>query len=289
MTSLVAFIASDGEPTNPSPASLYFASDSRRSWGSNEALKYVDDCQKIYASEITPELFAFTGDISFAQPILAAHLADVHSQASWTDSYTAFERLRQRVVSTLVMRDDAPVEGFTILYGARDYRGKEKTEFRLCLLSCNEDKQVNVIFTLVPKNASTSMLILDGSGARSISEAASDWKMNKAIWEDVSRVQPSRDIFRQFAETIASPADRRSGGAPQLGVIYRNGNAELIGVHTDVPNFLGRRHFQGEPQPKSWRNLNFEVCEIDGSLVNGAKPQPRPLHAPPLIGRDGHL
>jgi hypothetical protein len=273
MTSLVAFIASDSEPENPSPASLYFISDSRRSWGSGKTLVTIDDCQKLYASSVSPELFGFTGNISFAQAIVELHVKNVETKKNWTNSYTGFAQLCERANSVLTSRADYSTGGFTIMYGARDFRGKQKAEFRVCLLRCDEYKNISTRHITIPRNSQTARVIIGGTGIYSVEKAAASWTSSTVI-------MPSRDIFCQFCDSITTDVDPFSGGAPQLAVLYRNGNAEHVGVFTDAAYVYGKPLQNGQSIPKQWRNRNFEVSCPTGQRKSQSQPQPRPSYAP---------
>jgi hypothetical protein len=273
MTSLLAFVASDGNPDSPCPASLYFVSDSRRSWGPPSNLQFVDDCKKIYVSNNSPELFGFTGDISFTQEIIESHMVDIQSDTTWIDSYSSFEKLRLRIDMVLKFRQDFPKDGFTILYAARDFKGKEKAEFLIFKVHCTEEKLMTVIYSSIPKNTPSSMIHIDGSGVYSVEKS-------KAAWSEVSRALPSRDIFRSFHDSVESAVDLCSGGPLQLAVLHRTGNAEYVGIVTDAPYVEGKLFNNGDVAPRQWRNADFEVSNSNGSRKGGAQPQPRPSGAP---------
>lgn len=62
MTLLVAWAGADCKKRGSRTSSLYFATDSRISWNKNNG---YDGQQKVFGSSISPDIFAFCGDVTF--------------------------------------------------------------------------------------------------------------------------------------------------------------------------------------------------------------------------------
>ena len=91
-----------------------------------------------------------------------------------------------------------------------------------------------------------------------------------------------RSVFSSFCDAIESPADKLSGGPPQLVGLYRKGLARPFGII-----HKGKRYFNGLPVPDSanlgaveWRNCSFEICGNTMQRRAGAQRQPRPSGLP---------
>lgn len=98
-------------------------------------------------------------------------------------------------------------------------------------------------------------------------------------WEETEIKGTSRAIFSALVDSIASGEDPKSGGAPQLGCLYRIGGGKILGVVNDCKRYYAGSALVGKEDVDriEWRNSTFE--RVSGStkkLVVGAQRQPRP-------------
>ena len=99
-------------------------------------------------------------------------------------------------------------------------------------------------------------LVIDGSGASGIRRAL-------ALWQESAANGTSRAVFSALVESVVGGDDPLSGGAPQLGSLYRIGNGRLLGIiHKNQRYFAGARLLGDEAKlPLEWRNALFEVTD----------------------------
>ena len=116
--------------------------------------------------------------------------------------------------------------------------------------------------------ARSEVIIVDGSGKSSIKHSLSLWQLSSAAGT-------SRAVFSALVESIVQGQDPNSGGAPQLGSLYRIGNGRLIGIiHNNQRYFAGAKLLGPERNlPLEWRNDLFEIA--DGQRkIRKSKAQP---------------
>ena len=88
----------------------------------------------------------------------------------------------------------------------------------------------------------------------------------------------NRKVFSGFVDAVTARVDPNSGGAPQLGCIYRTGPGRLLGIIHDSQRYFAGAHLIGDEalDGVEWRNALFE--RADGHTkrrLPGAQPQPR--------------
>jgi hypothetical protein len=268
MTSLVAWVGADSR----GPASLNIAADSRITWRpENSAAYHWDQGKKVFASSSAPVVIGFVGDVLFPALVLPG----------------VFDRIDRGV-----FRPDGSVVGGVIAAlrrGWRDYPASERRNvnvyvahragegmscgFRLTSLSHRTGSATDWVASDIQVPASSAFLKIDGSGKAAVEESI-------AAWQATNAADTSRAVFSGFVDAVTARVDPNSGGAPQLGCIYRTGPGRLLGIIHD-----SQRYFAGAPligdealSGVEWRNALFE--RADGRTkqrLPRAQPQPRPV------------
>ena len=268
MTSLIAWVATD----NRGQTSFYLASDSRISWS---VVNRRDAGRKTYACSAWPHIFAYCGDVLFPTTTITQVMEFV--DAGLLEGVSDIANAHIRVLSliqAIQQLSHLPVDhDFSILHASRESRSLT-TKFHLWEMSYLAKSGVWLdVYHAVP-NDHSSLIVARGTGSSVI-------KQHVARWQNTSLDGTSRAIFSAFCDAILSETDRRSGGAPQVVALYRDGNGRKIGTVID-----GERFFFGSPVPPDiqldieWRDRLFQ--RIDGTslnLVPGATRQPRPRGA----------
>ncbi len=266
MTSLVAWVAADTH----GPSSLNIATDSRISWSTAASSYTWDQSKKVFASATVPLVIAFTGDVLFPALVIPGILDRVDRHVWRTDeaSLTGVIHSIRRGWNDYPASEKRAVS----LYIAERIGSGMVSKFRLTLMSFAVGDTAEWMIRDIAVPRQSECLAVDGSGARGVGDAL-------LKWEATAVGGTSRAIYSGFVDGIVSGVDQGSGGAPQLGSIYRIGAGRLLGiVHNDQRYFAGS-HLIGDESVHGveWRNSLFE--RTDGrtkTRMAGAQPQPRP-------------
>jgi hypothetical protein len=265
MTSLAAWIAVDGR----GPTALYFVSDSRITWapaGSEWSLG-----RKLFASKTTSDIFGYCGDVLFPSLVLGQLESLLNSSVLFAGGESPSER--HGLIVRMIQRsfESYPAgrrANFSIIHGAREHAGL-KSSFHLWKLDWSNRLGWAETTVNVPNESRVAFAL--GSGA----EAFLDWETR---WQrPLGRV--SRAVFGAFCDALKSGVDSRTGGAPQLVRLYREGPGSVVGII-----FEGERLLYGISVPYGqaadsveWRNVHFERCDAQSmAILDDAQPQPRP-------------
>jgi hypothetical protein len=266
MTTFVAWLGVDSR----GPASIYFASDSRVSWGSNLAW---DHGRKLFACRRYPDILGYIGDVLFPSQVLG-QLVDIIDADLLFGSSDSPESRWMKIAS--IVQDSfgtypaSKSSDFTIVYCTRESSGMTSV-FHMCTLNWTQDGGwVNRVSIDLP--GESGGIRVYGSGQESMRKWCSYWSKTK-------QGRTSRSVFSAFCDGLASGEDRQSGGAPQLVGIYRQGAAETFGVV-----YNSKRYIYGIPVDASdrlgaveWRNGLFERCDSRTmQRLEGAQRHPRP-------------
>lgn len=250
MTSLVAWLGVDSR----SPSSIYLASDSRISWGTERT---SDQCHKLFASWRHPEILGYVGYVPFPSQALGQLVNRIDArllfgvreppQGKWT-----------KIVSFVQESFEVyPAENsldFTIVYCTREDSGMDSV-FHVCTLSWTPGEGwINTQSIDLPKRSGIIRIL--GSGEKSVSK----WH---SYWSETTHRRTSRSVFSAFCDALQSGEDKASGGAPQLVGIYRKRAAETFGII-----YNNKRYLRGLPVDATddldaveWRNSLFERCD----------------------------
>jgi hypothetical protein len=245
---------------------MYFASDSRISWKSSGGL--WDFGRKLFASEISADIFGYCGDVLFPSLVLG----QVQSLLGGT-LFTRDEgaSVRHSAVIELIKRSFStfPIESrqeFTILHGARD-GSRMKSAFHLWRLDWAAETGWQEQRLTLP--TVSALVLAVGSGARVTTEWNEEWcrKLGRT----------SRSVFGSFCDALQSGSDARTGGAPQLVGLYRFGQGRTFGILYKETRFI-----HGLPLEKcldvtsiEWRNTLFERCDC-GTMERSSDAQRQP-------------
>lgn len=265
MTSLVVWTGADTR----GPASLNMATDSRISWeGAGAVSHHWDQAKKVFASATTPLVVGYVGDVLFPLLVLP-NLIDRIDRRVFPSSGAAVNGLVSVVRHEWKSYPAEERRPVTFYVGYRQGDGMS-ARFLVTQLSVKRADEWIVRDISVPEKS--SCLAVDGSGKVAVRSALDDWQASSAA-------DTSRAVFSGFVDSVIAGVDPRSGGAPQLGCLYRVGPGRLLGIIHD-----GQRYFAGtrligneEVDNVEWRNALFE--RADGrkkSRLSGAQAQPRP-------------
>jgi hypothetical protein len=219
MTSLIAWVSRDQRRF----AALHIASDSRILWGS--AARRWDAGRKVFASKVTPDVWAYCGDVLFPGLVLSQLVSAGDEGLLFEQDGGAEERHRlavEAMKNSFLRRHHAPDHGFSILHGSRDGEGSSARP-RLWLTTFNEksrswtDEEKHIV------EGEAGTVITLGSGATSV-------KREQRRWHESAIGGTSRAIFSAFCDALANGEDARSGGSPQLGSIYPKRAGATAGV-----------------------------------------------------------
>lgn len=263
MTSFIAWRAG----SKARPGSLYFASDSRRSWKNGN---HRDDCIKLFAPTKSPDIFGIVGnDISLPERVLPelcnAIDAGAIPQGTATSAYGRNEWIQDKFRIHL---DSTRNHGnFSVFHGSRNHFGVCATFliFHLQYIS-PEDRLMNEEITL-PEDGSCSIAVT-GSGAQSMGVKVDLWKQQLGSY--------SRSFFSGFCDALAAAEDSLTGGAPQLLALGNTGCPMHLGVITQKGNFYRGSMVRDVIPHAKWRNEQFELVNHYGQLLENAQAQPRP-------------
>lgn len=248
MTSLIVWSGAD---THDVPSSLNMATDSRISWSGGQ---HWDQAKKLYASTTLPILVGFVGDVQFPTLCLPVALDRVdhglvESPLSAVDSLISAIRSMWREYPGEVGHSQ------TIVIGYRE--GLTMTSrFSVTVMRRHAGASSRWATSTMAVAPYSQAILIEGSGSHSVRSAIAEW-------HESASAGTSRAIYSAFVESVLSGADPHSGGAPQLGSLYRVGSGRLLGVvHQNRRYFSGARLLGDEVTTGvEWRNDLFEIAD----------------------------
>ncbi len=263
VTTLIAWIGIDQR----GPSSLYLASDSRITWGSQD--KRWDVGRKLFACKQLPDVFGYVGEVVFPSLVLGQIVESADSGLIGSASDTAQIRHEAYVHAIRVSfshRHSAPNHKFEILHAAREGDGMA-AGFRVWRLSYSPAPDSWHDTELGLPSDRSGLIAALGSGAPSV-------EMHEKKLAADSQGRTSRAVFWAFCDALEGRADPLSGGAPQLVGIYRTQGPKAFGLL-----YQGVRYFHGlsleevrQFDTVEWRDKFFQ--RIDGEtlrVVDGAQ------------------
>lgn len=265
MTSLMAWIAVDSK----GPSALYFASDSRISWGSLEKWDYG---AKLFSVNNYPDIFGYCGDVLFPSQILSRVVTLANLGGLFYESDTPEEKFSK--VKTLITSafNSYPKEKplpFTILHGSRIGKSNDCT-FELRSLNWDRKNEFSSKDYSIP--STSAQIVSLGTGKKVIDE-------NNQVWQRSEIKNTSRSVYSAFCDTLKSHKDPCTGGAPQLVTIQRNSASKPLGVIFEEQQYLCGLKLDSlfNKSNFDWYNECFERCDSEtGLILLGAQRQPRP-------------
>lgn len=271
---LVGWLGTQGS----GPASVYLASDSRITWGSDG--RRWDAGRKLFALRNSPDLLGYCGDVLIASQILG-QLAETADHHLLFDAGVPAEKRHERMLrlfeQALSQGHRVSPSPFTVVHVARDHADKH-AQFNIWFIHCAAGRlRDEHCGTIDAANAGNSRRLLAlGSGA----EAYVDETIR---WDASAQGHTSRAYFTALCDVLKRGEDLSSGGVPQLIGLYRNGNGRSFGIVHE-----GARHFNGlalsEAEDYSsieWRDETFQRINARTlKPVRGAQRQVRPILPP---------
>ena len=205
MTTLISWVGIDQRR----PTSLYLASDSRISWGSQH--HRWDVGRKLFSRKVSADIFGYCGDVLF--PSLAlGHFAEAVDRELILAPNDNAEARHASLVSVLQLsfqnRHNCRDQDFYILHGARENFG-ENAAFRIWQLTYLASKGSWTDEEIPLPNSQSALVVALGSGGSTVKEF--DGRVRRTAQGGTSRA-----VFWAFCDALKSGQDPLSGGAPQL-------------------------------------------------------------------------
>ena len=278
MTTLASWAGVDREG---GISSLYLVSDSRFSDARTGNL-ITDEGQKIYACQTAPHLFGYCGWVNFAAAVLKKMVAQVDA-GGFFDPGDNIDLKQEKVARFLkedldrVLPDDISKLdlSFTILHAARERTGLT-SQFRLWLNNWSSKAGWVTKERDLPTKHS-ELVYQDGSGAKAL-------LIEHGKWQGSDVAETSRAVFGAFCGALLAGKDDYSGGAPQLGGLFRDFGAQYLGVvYRKEIYFKGKRvGLPPIPEVMEWFNEKFERCDpLTRERRPEAQQQPTPWPSEP--------
>lgn len=275
MTCLVSWIAADIN----GPSAIYIASDSRISWASFFRWNYA---KKVYALANTPDILGYCGDVLFTSQVLA-QACNIADSGTLFDLDASCEEKFSKIAEVIkcVFEDypNSKKESFSIIHCSRDDSIRDCNYKFMChVLSWSKKNGWQEESINIP--CISDKLGAFGSGAKFYNNLYINYKPHLGGL--------SAGFFTTLCDVINRKLDFKTGGAPQLVGIYKNGPSKTFGVI-----FRGQRFLLGckadplsSPGAVEWRNEQFERCDpLTLTVMAGAKKQPRPAALDQADGR----
>jgi hypothetical protein len=268
MTTLAATLSIDAR----GPSALYLITDSRITWG-NSTQRW-DSGQKTFASRSTPDIFGFCGDAYFPPSILRQVLERIDLGIISLPENNSVHRhaiVTQHLRDSLTTQVNAPLHAFSFFHGFRENASMQSTfrlwETRYSAAAGRWDDREHDL-----KKGRSTFVHLDGSGKNVVENHQKNWTGSDA--EGTSRA-----VFWTFCDALSSKKDPRSGGAPQLVGLWREGNGKAFGMIWNGQKYISGLVVSGSPRwdAVDWFNAEFERCDGEtGQRLVGAQRHPRP-------------
>ena len=247
MTSIVVWSAADSR----GPSSINIATDSRISWTGGH---HWDQGKKVFVSSTKPLIVGFVGDVLF--PTLSIPIV-----------LDRIDRGMLEIDVSLPSRVVTAIRGLWQDYPEREHWPQKifiahrigngmKSAFGLTVMSHagGSTSRWSMVEMAIP--AQSDAIVIGGSGELSIRRALTRWQHSPAVGT-------SRAVFSALVESVVQGEDPQSGGAPQLGSLYRIGNGRLIGIIHNNQRYFAGAHLLGTERnlPVEWRNELFEITD----------------------------
>lgn len=266
MTLIAAWAGLDCKKDGNKVSSIYFASDSRFSWETdNSSLKY-DEGIKVFCSLKYPYLFGYCGDVLFPVHSIERILYKIDCDLFFNTEACSFTNKMQVIckeIETSIRLYPFHSVSFSIIFASRE----SYYDFHVGLITyCNETIQAKEL----PIPSASNLIFVGGSGKDSFNKIVCNQKKNP-------NDGTSRFYYQCLSRAIKDYECPTVGGVPQLVGIFRKGAGIVFGVIEENSHFvLGKRV---DYSPKclhiQWRNSNFEIVNPETmKLQEGAQAQP---------------
>lgn len=249
------------------PCALYIVSDSRITWKKHE--HRWDSGQKTFASSSSPDIFGYCGSAFFPSQVLNQVTLQIDAGILFDGIANARERHGRwltTVKRSLDNSQDALIEDFTLLHGARDGAGM-KCEFLLWKSTWSAKSRKWNDYEVNLSSEHSQFLTISGTGRETLeSRLSSSLQLEGA--------NTSRHAFQALFSSIDAGDDKFSGGAPQMVGLYRVKSAQHFGIiWKNKRYYCGVELVAGSNYEKiEWRNEKFERANgRSKTLLKGAQ------------------
>ncbi len=227
--------------------------------------------RKLFASRTTSDIFGYCGDALFPSLVLGQLEGLLNSSVLFVGGEVSEDRHASVVRMIQNSFESYPISkraAFSIVHGARD-NSSLKSAFHLWRLDWSEYAGWKDAKVTLPNESRIALAL--GSGAGAVKECEERWQ------RPLGRV--SRAVFGAFCEALKNGNDQKTGGAPQLVRLYRDGPSAVVGVIWESERFIFGISVseQKGTSAAEWRNAQFERCDpTTMSILENAQPQPKP-------------
>lgn len=252
MTTITSWLSVSGTGTR----TLYLGADSQGS--SLETGAVVSrNVKKVFASTVTPEIFAFAGDASWGAHFLRNLLIAI-SRGQVTDTLGSIKRSQALVALACAKRPQNSVCDLTVLYGVRsdtDVVGSD--EFRLYKFyhSGRIPSQWNVCRVGETELAGPTSTLLHSGGSGAVGNNKRQGWIAGGDQGDVART-----CFWSLCDRIEGvpKKDPLTGGVPQLVKLDQKGRGAAVGVaYHGIATVYGSRVGTPKTAATVWVDENF--------------------------------
>jgi len=248
MTLLVGWLSVDQR----SPASAYFITDSRYSWGSADKF---DGGKKVFALKHNPDIFAYCGDVLFPITILSL-IEDFDNEGIMFLPTDSSDEKSKKVENLL----NYHMCGYPNPQNLKDTRiyhfMRTNQDFHLYAYFVLDEKWICEQQTLDKSSSNAS--VVAGSGKPEFSQ------LYEERYQHGSTANTSRNIYQCFIDALQQMNSPQCGGPPQLVGLYRG---KYNGINFGII-FKERCYFRGthvvdvdeRHRLIRWYNEEFEIC-----------------------------
>jgi len=272
MTLIAAWAGLDSR----SVASVYIASDSRISW--TPQVNY-NHGKKVFASQRTPDIFGYCGDVLFPLLPLDQLVTMIDNGLLFEEGEDYPDRQKAILYQLKKSFDDYPHDNPKVMGDVVEifYCGKDNTnEFHFKKISWTRTLNRWIVQDVdVLKDRRSYVLVASGTGQPEFQKKYSEY-LNQP-----GSVRTSRCVFQTFCNVLENIQNPLCGGAPQLVGLYRR--PQTNGMYFGII-YKGYRYFQGlcintlpnlHYKKIQWRNEWFELCDAETcKICDGAQRQP---------------
>lgn len=254
MTLLVAWAGVDPH----GPTSVYLASDSLVSWGSDASFDFG---RKVFGFKNHPDILGYCGDVLFPSIAINQIVEMADNGLLFNDSFSCKDKFNAIVNKLNQIFDKYPhmhknitQDTISIIHASRETHNNKK--FFCHLITWKRDSGWSGKEVQYPSES--DVLFAIGSGS-------SEFNKNYVRYQKSENKNTSRNVFHCFCDTLTNINDPYCGGAPQLVGIYRKPDSpsKAFGIVLEI-----KRYFLGVQVDNlqnfneiDWRNNNFELCD----------------------------
>lgn len=262
MTSVIAVLAKDQR----GPCALYFLTDSQQTFlNTNKKITKTSFCKKAFASDKTPDIFCFCGEVNNPTRIIKDCIKNAFNNI--TNINDKHDKLIEIAIQFINSNTESRMN-FTIFHGVREHTGMAsvfhlwKTTFYYSEYKYinHEDSKIPIELPseekIVPadkyEGSGSFILNLSGSGENYIID-----EKNKLL--KTEKYQTTRFQIMSSLSSMNSGKDQLTGGPPQLVGLWRINNGMQFGIHWQNKLYFSHECVDNNiPENIYWFNEKFE-------------------------------